>query len=111
MTDNDPQLTPEQEKAVGRVQIAAVTLVLGLTIALRVLANSDAMGLWAMAAIGLPAGVAIALAATLAVSRVEGRPFREVVVRTFRRFVIGLRKCPARLRRRFAKAVGRSRPR
>lgn len=111
MTDIDPQLTPEQDKVIGRVQIAAALLILGLMVTLRVLANSHIIELWAMAAIGLPAVIAILLAVALTVSHVEGRSFREVMARTSRRSLLDLKQCPARLRRRLSKVVGRSRSR
>ena len=107
----DKQLTPDQDKALGRIQLAGVLAVAGIVIAMRVLVLGNGVALWMVLPLGLVAITAVVLAAGLAISRVQQQPYREVMIQSLRAMVDGVRTAPGRLRRRAADMFARARSR
>ncbi|MDO8390565.1 MAG: hypothetical protein Q7V57_08760 [Actinomycetota bacterium] len=109
MTDGEPQLDPAQQKAIERIQIIGVFLLIGLTVTLTVLYNSHLIGVWPGLTIALLGPLSIITVATLAASRVERTTFVAVARRGIQAARTDLRSQPARLRRRASAIFSRDR--
>jgi hypothetical protein len=105
------QLTPEQDRAIGRIQLVGVLLLAGIAIATRLIDAGHSIAGWKLLLIALGAMVAVVLVGGLAVSRVEQRPYREVMLQSLRSTGDGVKTAPMRVRRRIADAFSRRRAR
>jgi hypothetical protein len=111
VTEGHRKLTPEQQKAMERIQLAGVLLLIVVMVTMNVLARSDVIDTWKLLVIGFAAMIALVMIAGLAVSRVEARPFGDVMRDLFRASRADLKSAPARLRRRVGDTLSRRRSR
>ena len=107
----DRELSPEQKKAVGRLQLIGVISNLAILIAMQILARTSVIDFWKLLTIGFAAMVTLVGVLAYLVSRVEQISFTTLIRRTNRAMVADLRRSPARLRQRVKDALGRARSR
>jgi hypothetical protein len=111
VTDGRPKAPPAQEKSLRRIQLTGVLALIFIVVTMRVLARSDVIDVWKLLVLGFAAMIALMMVAGLAVSRVEERPFGEVMRDSLRASSAEIRSAPARLRSRVVDALPRRRPR
>jgi ACR3 family arsenite efflux pump ArsB len=102
-------LTPKQDKAIDRIQFVGVVLLIGIMIAMKVLASSEVIDGWTLPLVGLSAMVALVALVGFVVSRVEQRPYREVMSSSLRGAAKNVKGSPARLRQRVDDTIARLR--
>ena len=107
----DRGLSPEQDKAVGRLQLIGVISNSAILITMRILARTSVIDLWKLLTIGFAAMVALVAVLAYLVSRVEQISFTTLIRRTNRAMVADLRRSPSRLRQRVRDALARVRSR
>lgn len=100
MTDDQDLLTPSQERAIERLQLVGVVLLLVLTIGIGVLDKLTTISNWKLAGFGFTLALLLLAAATAVVGHIEGRSARGVARRALRETGGDLSKQVARLRRR-----------
>lgn len=111
MPEGYRKLTPEQQKAMERIQVAGVLLLIVVMVTMNVLARNDVVDTWKVLVLGFAAMIALGMIAGLAVSRVEARPFGDVMLESFRASRADFKSAPARLRRRVGDTLARRRRR
>ena len=99
------------ERPLRRIQLIGVLLLIAIVVTVRVLGRSDVIDTWRLLGLGFTAMIALVLVAGLAVSRVEERPFRDVMRDSLRATMADVRRALARLRSRVVDATPRRRPR
>lgn len=104
-------LTPDQERAIERIQLVAVCVLAAVVIGLRVLARSSVGNFWVIAAIALGALYLFMFVLVAFAARVEGMTYRSYVARLARRTVADLRRLPSRSKARAQAALDRLRHR
>jgi len=107
----DRELSPEQDKAVERLQLIGVVLTVAILIAIRVLVRTSSIDFWKLLAAGFASMFAVVALIGFLVSRVEQIPFRTLIRRINREVVADLKGSPERLRKRVRDAVDRVRSR
>jgi len=111
VTRGDRKLSPEQDKAIERIQVTGLLLNLGLGTAMAVLASRDVIDYSKALVIAVTSMIALVSVMGLLVSRVEGQAFTEVLRRAHRQMRVDLKAAPARLLQRLKGGFRRSRPR
>ena len=107
----DRELSPEQHKAIGRLQLIGVISNLAIAITMQVLSRTSVIDLWKLLTIGFAAMIALIAVVAFLVSRVEQISFTTLILRTNKEMVADLTGSPARLWRRVRNALRRLRSR
>lgn len=94
-----------------RIHLAGVLFLIGVMVTITVLGRSDVLDAWKLLVLGFAAMIAWGTMVGLAVSRVEARPFGEVMRDSLRAWSADLKGAPARLRRRVGDTLPRRRSR
>jgi hypothetical protein len=96
----DGDRTPDQERAVGRVQLVAVIVLIGLIVGVRILGDETSMGTARILALFAAGGVLLLVVVSVLVARIDRRPVREVMGHATRDVGADVTKLVARIRRR-----------
>jgi hypothetical protein len=96
------ELTPSQDKAIGKIQRASVAWLIIVSISMGALHVAHTIDTWQLLVVGLPVMLAVVPGSGLLISRVEQRAVAEVMHETIRAMGDDLEAAPARLGRRVA---------
>jgi hypothetical protein len=84
MDGDDDHLTPQQERAIMRIQLVGVVSLIVSVTAVTIAFNTDMRGKWGVLAFAIISVGVLLVASTLFVARTEHRRAREVVSRGLR---------------------------
>jgi uncharacterized protein with ACT and thioredoxin-like domain len=93
------ELTPEQDRAVGRVQLVGVLVLISLTMGVKILNYADVLGAWTLIELFIVGSVGLLVGFTVLVARIADCPVREVARFGVRNIRDDARKFVARVRR------------
>lgn len=93
------RLTSEQSRALARVNTAGVVALIGVIIAMNLLARED-IAIWRLVVIGGLVMAFVVTLGTVAVARIERRPVRDVVQRAASQWRVDMTKKINSVRRR-----------
>ncbi len=107
----DRELSPEQDKAIGRLQLIGVISNLAVATTIAVLSRTSVIDSWKLVTIGFATWIGLIVVLTFLVSRVEQISLKTLIRRSNSVMVADLRSSPARLRGRLQDALRRVRSR
>jgi hypothetical protein len=99
MDGGELQLTPEQDRAVGRVQLVGVLVLISLITGVNILSNADMLGAWTLIELFIVGSAVLFVVFTVLVARIANCPVREVALLGLRNIRGDARKFVARVRR------------